>query len=233
MQEALGSRSGAVAQLAYMTASMASRFPGQTLHQSLEVEEATQRVIRLAAQCAARGWTPATAGNFSVRIDEARIAITRSGADKGALTPADILILPLGRAAAARSFRRSADPLDASTAAQPNVGAVAHAHPPSTTVLSMMPDARGGLSLEGIELLKALPGQMTHETGSRVPVLPNTQDMTGLAARLDWNPSACRHLSWRATAYIVGGTDETAAFNHMEALEYMFDLEFRRRQITR
>lgn len=142
------------------------------------------RVIDLAARCAARGWTPATAGNFSVRIDEARIAITRSGADKGSLTPADILTLPIAepppREASAEApihwtlYRRMAD-----------VGAVAHAHPPSTTVLSMMPDARHGLSLEGLELLKVLPGQTTHETKITVPVLPNTQDMVGLSAKLD------------------------------------------------
>lgn len=35
---------------------------------------------------------PATSGNFSVRIDRLRIAITRSGVDKGALTHSDILV---------------------------------------------------------------------------------------------------------------------------------------------
>jgi methylthioribulose-1-phosphate dehydratase len=191
------------------------------------------RVIDLAARCAARGWTPATAGNFSVRIDHARIAITRSGADKGSLTAADILTLPLAepppREASAEApihwalYRGMAD-----------AGAVAHAHPPSTTVLSMMPEAlRGhGLSLEGLELLKVLPGQTTHETKITVPVLPNTQDMVGLAAKLDWNPSAPA-LILSGHGIYCWGRDEDAAFRHMEALEYMFDLEFRRRQIAK
>jgi len=188
------------------------------------------RVIDLAARCAARGWTPATAGNFSVRIDAGRIAITRSGADKGSLTPADILTLPLAepppREASAEApihwtlYRRMTD-----------VGAVAHAHPPSTTVLSMMPDARHGLSLEGLELLKVLPGHTTHEARITVPVLPNTQDMIGLAAKLDWNPSAPA-LILSGHGIYCWGRDEDAAFRHMEALEYMFDLEFRRRQIS-
>ncbi|MFZ1992410.1 MAG: methylthioribulose 1-phosphate dehydratase, partial [Alphaproteobacteria bacterium] len=189
------------------------------------------RVIDLAARCAARGWTPATAGNFSVRIDAGRVAITRSGADKGSLTPADILTLPLAepppREASAEApihwtlYHRMAE-----------VGAVAHAHPPSTTVLSMMSDARHGLSLEGLELLKVLPGQSTHETRITVPVLPNTQDMTGLAAKLDWNPSAPA-LILSGHGIYCWGRDEDAAFRHMEALEYMFDLEFRRRQIAK
>jgi len=194
-------------------------------------QQAVERVIRLAAKCAARGWTPATAGNFSVRIDEARIAITRSGADKGALTAAAILILPLNepppREASAEApihwtfYRRML-----------RANAVAHAHPPSTTLLSMLPEARYGLTLEGIELIKALPGQTTHETKITVPVLPNTQDMPGLAERLDWSPGVPA-LILSGHGIYCWGSDEASAFNHMEALEYMFDLEFRRRQIAR
>jgi methylthioribulose-1-phosphate dehydratase len=193
--------------------------------------EAASRVIALAARCAARGWTPATAGNFSVRIDADRIAITRSGADKGALTPADILALPLDRP----------PPREASAEApihwtlyrrQPDVGAVAHAHPPATTVLSMLPGAARGLTLQGLELLKVLPGNVTHQTSITVPVLPNTQDMTGLAERLDWNPSAPA-LILAGHGIYSWGRDADAAFRHLEALEYMFDLEFRRRQLAR
>ncbi|MBV8642880.1 MAG: class II aldolase/adducin family protein, partial [Candidatus Eremiobacteraeota bacterium] len=33
---------------------------------------------------AARGWVPATAGNFSRRVDAGHAAVTRSGIDKGA-----------------------------------------------------------------------------------------------------------------------------------------------------
>jgi len=203
------------------------------MHHAPEAERAAARVIELAARCAAREWTPATAGNFSVRIDAARIAITRSGADKGSLTPGDILVLLLAEP----------PPREASAEApihwrlyqaMPDVGAVAHAHPPSTTVLSMMPDAlrQGGLVLEGLELLKVLPGQTTHETRIKVPVLPNTQDMIGLAAKLDWNPSAPA-LILSGHGIYAWGRDENAAFRHMEALEYMFDLEFRRRQIAK
>ena len=212
---------------------MASSYPSQTLHHSPDAERAAARVIALAGRCAARGWTPATAGNFSVRVDENRIAITRSGAEMGSLTAADILVLPLAepppREASAEApihwtlYQRMTD-----------VGAVAHAHPPAITVLSIMPDVlrTHGLSLEGLELLKVLPGQTTHETKITVPVLPNTQDMTGLAAKLDWNPSVPA-LILSGHGIYAWGRDEDAAFRHMEALEYMFDLEFRRRQIAR
>lgn len=196
---------------------------------ALTREEARTQVIALARACADRGWTPATAGNFSVRLGDGRGAITRSGADKGRLEPEDVLLLPLGEA-----------PPRAASAEAPihwklyrddrEIGAVAHAHPPSITTLSLGADALAGLKLEGLELLKVLPGITTHEVSITVPVLPNTQDMAGLGERLTWNRRVPA-LILQGHGIYVWGTDAEAAFRHMEALEYMFDLEFRRRQL--
>ena len=63
--------------------------------QALGREAAVAAVIEAGARAAARGWTPATAGNFSAAIDENTIAITRTGVDKGALTPDDVATLDL------------------------------------------------------------------------------------------------------------------------------------------
>jgi methylthioribulose-1-phosphate dehydratase len=201
------------------------------MSQSLTEKDAREALTWLAGTCAARGWTPATAGNFSVRIDEGRVAITRSGADKGELADSDILVLPLDkpppRAASAEApihwafYKR-----------MPETGAIAHAHPPATTLLSMLPGAEPALHLQGYELLKALPGITTHETRLDVPVLANTQDMTGLAERLDWIP-ATPALILSGHGIYTWGRDARSAFRHMEALEYMFDLELKRRQIAR
>ena len=61
---------------------------------ALEVEA----LCATARWCAARGWVPATSGNFSVRAGE-HILVTPTGLDKGALTAADLLeIDPEGRA---------------------------------------------------------------------------------------------------------------------------------------
>jgi len=49
------------------------------------VDVAVDAVIAAGRYASARHWVPATSGNFSVRVDDARIAITRSGVDKGAL----------------------------------------------------------------------------------------------------------------------------------------------------
>src|SRR5579862_5867420 len=44
---------------------------------------------------ASRGWVPATAGNFSCRIDADTIAVTRSGIDKGNIQPTDLIAVSL------------------------------------------------------------------------------------------------------------------------------------------
>ena len=189
------------------------------------------RVIALAARCAARGWTPASAGNFSARVAADRVAITRSGTDKGALAPTDVLLLGLD-APPAREASAEAPIHWALYRREPTIGAIAHAHPPATTLLSTLPEAAGGLALEGLELLKALPGIATHETRVVVPVMPNTQDMVGLAERLTWNPAVPAFILAGHGAY-SWGEDVEAAFRVMEALEYMFDLVWRRRQLAR
>jgi methylthioribulose-1-phosphate dehydratase len=199
------------------------------LRPALTRDDARTQVIALAGACAARGWTPATAGNFSVRLGDGRAAITRSGADKSRLTPDDILLLQLGEA----------PPRNASAEAPIHwrlyredraINAVAHAHPPATTALSLMPGALDGLRLDGLELLKVLPGITTHEASITVPVLPNTQDMAGLAERLAWSERVPA-LILQGHGIYCWGEDTAAAFRHLEALEYMFDLVFRRRQM--
>ena len=55
-----------------------------------------------ARSCFARGWAPATSGNFSVRSGS-HILITPTGLDKSQLAPADLLeIDPEGRVVAGR-----------------------------------------------------------------------------------------------------------------------------------
>ena len=41
------------------------------------------------------GWAPATAGNYSARLDAGRLAITVSGCHKGHLTEQDVMVVDL------------------------------------------------------------------------------------------------------------------------------------------
>ena len=98
------------------------------------LQSAVSAVIEAGRRAAAKAWVPATSGNFSARIDENTIAITRSGTDKGALSRADILVVDLD----APDPRASAEaPLHyALYRSLPSVNAILHVHSPAASVLS-------------------------------------------------------------------------------------------------
>jgi methylthioribulose-1-phosphate dehydratase len=188
-----------------------------------------EAVIAAGRYAAARQWVPATSGNFSVRIDEARIAITRSGVDKGALTPADVLIQPIegpplsgSSAEAALHIRLYAD--------DPNVHAIFHIHGLSSTVIGRAHADKGAVGLAGWELQKALSGVATHEAIVEVPVFANDQDVKALSVRVAHRlaqPTPQGHS--RAPGYLLAGHGLYAwgrtakdAIRHLEALETLF-----------
>jgi len=182
--------------------------------------------------CYARGWVPATSGNFSVR-QGARLLITASGLDKGVLTPAGLLELDLDGRMLAGVGRPSAE-----TGlhlviykAQPEAGAILHVHTVWNTLLSGICEEAGCVELSGFELLKGLSGVSTHEQVERVPVLRNTQDYAELSGQLkdslSENPKAHGVLLSRHGLY-TWGKSVSEARRHLEALEFLFEVEARR-----
>ena len=91
---------------------------------------AVAAVIAAGRAAAERHWVPATSGNFSVRIDANRVAITRSGVDKGHLTPEDILVQPLDAPLLPRSSAEALLHLDLYRR-DPAIGAIFHVHAPA------------------------------------------------------------------------------------------------------
>jgi methylthioribulose-1-phosphate dehydratase len=187
-------------------------------------------IARTGAQLAARGWTPATSSNFSMRIDDATIAVTISGRDKGALTPADVMAVSIAGNALDPALRPSAE-----TALhlqiyrdEPGAGAVLHTHSHNQTVASRLFAAQGAITLRGWELQKAIAGHSTHASELVVPVFPNSQAMPDIEARV---------TAWRAAghplhAYLIEGhglytwgNDMPEAKRHLEALDFLLACE--------
>jgi len=186
------------------------------------LERAVEAVIEAGRKAAARGWAPATSGNFSARIDEHTIAITRSGTDKGALTRADILMVHLD----APDPRASAEaPLHYALYRDfAEIGAINHIHSPAASVLSRSL-TEGALRLEGWELQKAFAGIRSHEAAVDVPVFANDQDTVRLAAAAAARLAEAGN-STLAPGYLIAGHGLYAwgaspkdAWRHTEALE--------------
>jgi methylthioribulose-1-phosphate dehydratase len=187
-----------------------------------------------ARECAPRGWVPATAGNFSFRDAAAgRVFITASGLDKGALKPDDLLEIDSEGEVVAGSGRPSAETSlhGVIYRDRPEAGAIFHVHTIWNTLLSDRFASAGAAPLENYELLKALSGVAKHEHRELVPILENSQDYAGLArelaAALNNYPDAHGVLLRRHGLY-TWGESVAAARRHLEALEFLFEVEGRR-----
>lgn len=197
-------------------------------------DAACEALIRTGADFAARGWVPATSGNFSCRTGRWRMAITRSGRDKGRLGPSDFVEvalddLPPGISAEAplhaRLYRRNAA-----------VGAVFHVHSLAATVISRLHEKSGRVTLAGYEMLKALDGIATHDISVGLPVFPNDQDMPALARRID---AALQDGPGRVGYLIAGhglyawGRGVADAARHVEALDFLLACELEKERLLR
>jgi methylthioribulose-1-phosphate dehydratase len=197
---------------------------------------AVDALCATARWCYARGWAAATSGNFSVRPYRempTRVLITPSGLDKGTLQPGDLIEIDSEGGVVAGKGRPSAETALHLVlyAARPDAGAILHVHTVWNTLLSGHYAENGFVALEGYEILKGLSGVMTHEHRERVPILENTQDYAVLAgqmeAALKENPLAHGVLLSRHGLY-TWGQSVAEARRHLEALEFLFEIEGRR-----
>jgi len=193
-----------------------------------------EALCALARWCAERGWTPATAGNFSVRDAETgRIYISRSGMDKGQMTPGDVLELDAeGRVVSGEGKPSAESGLHVVIYRdRPQVNAIVHVHTIWNTLLSARMAHAGRLEIQGYELEKALYGVVSHAYCERVPVIVNSQEygvLAGeLAAALDQYPLA-HGVLLSAHGLYTWGTSVAQARRHLEALEFLFEVEGRR-----
>ena len=199
---------------------------------AIELENEIDALCATAQWCYARGWVPATSGNFSVRSGE-RIFITPTGLDKGTLTAADLLEIDgEGRAVRGRGHPSAETGLHTVIyRARPEASAIVHVHTVWNTLLSGRFESAGFVPLEGYELLKGLSGVNTHEHLEKVPIIKNSQNYAELSdqwgATLEENATAHGALLSRHGLY-TWGQSVAEARRHLEALEFLFEVEGRR-----
>jgi methylthioribulose-1-phosphate dehydratase len=189
--------------------------------------DVVNELVKAGRRFDARGWVLGTSGNFSAVVsrDPLRLAITRSGSHKGALTADDILELDGTGALIAGHGAPSAETrLHLELVASTGAAAVLHTHSIWSTFLSdQLP---GGFDIVGYEMLKGLAGVRTHEHREWIPVLENDQDMDRLALEvrrtLDEHPDVHAFLLHRHGLYTWGNT-VPEAIRHVEILEFLLE----------
>ena len=197
---------------------------------SLSFADAAARLVKIGQRFDARGWVLGTSGNFSVVLDEEplRLAITRSGTQKGELTASDILEVgddgtSIGTAVGTPSAETRLH--IAIVHARP-AAAVLHTHSIWSTQVSDRFVRQGGVAIQGYEMLKGLSGVTTHEHREWIPILENDQDMVRLAERvtttLQERPDCHAFLLRRHGLYTWGATVPEAV-RHVEIVEFLLE----------
>ncbi|MDF0487658.1 methylthioribulose 1-phosphate dehydratase [Sphingomonas sp. H39-1-10] len=195
---------------------------------AISFPEARRQIVAVGRWLDGKGWAPATSGNYSVRLDDGSIAVTVSGRHKGRLSEDDVM-----RVSAEGASLDGKKP-SAETALHlaiyrlfPDAGAVLHSHSPDSVGLSRA--VRGdSFTFTGHEMLKALPGNPTHDASVRLPIVDNSQDMAMIDAAIApalLAPGAPPAYLIRGHGLYGWGRDMAEAERVIEAIEFMVATE--------
>lgn len=192
---------------------------------AMNISEARAQLAEVSHILYARGWVPATSGNFSLRLDDGDIAITSSGRDKGVLNPEEIMRVGTD----GKSKEDQTPSAEAALHTQlytrdPGICAVLHTHSVNAALVSTM--APDGVEFSGLEILKAFAGINTHATSIYIPVFANNQNTQALATEVEQHMQS----QGQGVAYLIAGhgvytwgRNLGECLKHLEALEYLFD----------
>ncbi len=148
--------------------------------------EAKTQIIAAGRWLDSKGWAPATAGNYSMRLADGRFAITVSGWHKGRLTDFGVMTVDAeGRSLDGKKPSAETALHMALYARFPHVNAVLHSHSPEAVGMSRAYADAASYMLAGHEMLKVLPGFTTHEAQFDLPIVDNSQDMADIIAALE------------------------------------------------
>jgi methylthioribulose-1-phosphate dehydratase len=194
-------------------------------------EALAREIIEAGQFLYARGWSPATSSNYSVRLSASEALLTVSGKHKGQLGIDDVLATDLAGNSLEPGKKPSAETLLHTQLyrCRPEVGAVLHTHSVNATVLSRL-IAADHLIFEDYELQKAFSGVSTHESQVQVPIFDNDQDIARLAGKvqpwLDQHPDCAGYLI-RGHGLYTWGAKMTDALRQIEAFEFLFECELK------
>jgi methylthioribulose-1-phosphate dehydratase len=195
----------------------------------ISLDEAVEAIVASGRRLDARGLAPATSGNYSVRVDEGRIAITVSGRHKGRLTRDDVMLVD-EKGGALENKKPSAETGLHTLVYElfPQVNAVLHVHSVPVVTLTRHLPAAAEVVLRDYEMLKAFPGITTHETVVGIPIFANSQNIAALAQevrdRLQTGAPPPAYLIRGHGAY-GWGKDMEEAERVIEALEHLLSCE--------
>lgn len=207
------------------------RFDASFVSMPDNFDQIAESLAVIARDFHSHGWMSGTSGNLSavVNLEPLRLAMTPSGADKGELTPTQMLLIDEQAKVVCDQTSKPSDesPLHIRIVKERGAGAVLHTHSIWNTMLSDLYFADDGVRIEGYEMLKGLQGVNSHEHREWVPIIENSQNMLALADTI--GDTLSRHKDahgflLRRHGLYSWGTDLRQAKRHIEILEFLFEV---------
>ena len=186
-------------------------------------------------------WCPATSGNLSTREiqpdSDLNFWISVSGKYKGELGQDDFIQVDAQGMPINVDKKPSAETLLHSLIYQkfPDAIFVLHTHSVYGTVLGQLTGS-GNPTMHDYELQKVFTGIETHEGSFDIPVFANSQDMKILAQEIEahMNQVAGVHgFLLAGHGLYTWGNSVAAAKRHLEALEFLFECEYKLRLLKK
>ncbi len=181
-----------------------------------------------------KNWTPATSTNYSTRSTEVagHFLISRSGVDKSRFGTEDLILIN-EKGEIHPGFQRPGVKSSAETGIHtelyrkfPEINCVLHSHSVLSTTLSFTQAKNKQIVLEGLEVLKGLEGNDTHEIQELVPIVPNSQHIPDIMRDLEPYLKATKPIHGFLIAghgLYAWGKDIQSAKRHIETFEFLFE----------
>ncbi len=196
------------------------------------LDAAKAGIIAVGRRLDARGWAPATAGNYSARLADG-FAVTASGWHKGRLREEGVLKLDEAGKVVGDGKSSAETQLHLAIYRQfPETGAVLHGHSPQAVGLTRAFRDLGEWRFAGHEMIKVFPGHATHEAEIALPIVDNSQDMAVIEAAIApalARPGAIPAYLIRDHGLYAWGKDLDEAERVLEAIEWLIAAELAER----
>lgn len=201
---------------------------------SVDFAYAQAAIVAVGRWLDGKGWAPATAGNYSMRLGDGSFAVTVSGQHKGRLTADDVMRVDAAGHSLDGKKPSAETALHVDLYARfPSCGAVLHSHSPEAVGLSRAFGDAASYRLAGHEMLKVLPGIISHDVSVALPIVDNSQDMADIIAGVVpalLAPAAVPAYLIRGHGLYGWGRDMAEAERVIEGIEWMVAAELAERR---
>lgn len=186
-----------------------------------------------------KGWSPATSTNYSFRLEDEpnSIVVSRSGVDKAYFTKADFIEVDRKGKPLPLFFeqRPSAETLIHCTLYNlfPTTQVILHSHSVYPVLWSLKEEKE--IIFHGYEVQKGFTGEVSHLDEVRIPILENNQDMDEFSTWMNSKASLFKHHCFiiKGHGTYAWGKTLFEAKRHLETLDYLCELEWKRNLETR